>query len=151
MVKPQTRIVLVDNHPVIRLCIRFIFNRSADTTVIGETDDGQTAVDLVQRLKPDMVIMDIVLSVLDGIEAMRRINKSMPDAKVIALSSHDHNVFVKNMFEAGASGYLFKETLDCERLPAIQKMRENRIYTCRSVVKQCCNVPYFFVFGEGWS
>ena len=139
--KLQIRIFLVDDHPAIRQCVRLLLDRNADTTVVGETDNGESAVSLVQKLKPDVVIMDIMLPVLDGIEATRQILKLLPKTKVIALSAHYQKYIVKNMFDAGACGYLLKDSLYSELLPAIQKTRGDEIYISQSVVQKYCNLP----------
>lgn len=139
--KLQIRILLVDDHPIIRQCIRLLLDRNAETTVVGETDNGESAISLVQQLKPDVVIMDIMMPVLNGIEATRQILKLLPKTKVIALSAHFQKSFVKNMFDAGACGYLLKDSLYSELVPALKKIWGNELYISQSVVKKYCNLP----------
>jgi len=136
--KLPTRIILVDDHPIIRECIRFILNRNSDTTVIGEADNGKSAVRIVKKLKPDVVIMDIMLPILNGIEATRQILKLRPNTKIIALSAHFQKVFLKNMLSAGACGYVLKDSLYSELLPAISEVKKNKIYISRFLVEKFC-------------
>ncbi len=125
---PETRVVLVDDHRIIRQCVRLLLSRTPHTTVVGEADNGQSAVNLVQTLKPDLVIMDVMLPELNGIEATRQILKSQPNVKVIALSSNFHDIFVRNMFNAGACAYVLKDSLYNELPLAVENAMKDSVF-----------------------
>ena len=136
----QTQIVVAEDHPIIRQCIRLIIDRDPDTILIGETANGQDIVTLAQELKPEIVITDIMLPTISGIEATRQILKLLPEIKVIAVSSHYEEIFLKNMLSAGASGYILKDTLYDELIPAVRKVRNNEIYISQMLVKKYLQV-----------
>lgn len=120
----KIKITLVDDHRIFREGIRTLLNQQADMKVIGEAEDGRTAVDLVRKLSPRVVIMDVTMPNLNGIDATRQILAENPDIKVIALSMHAHQRFVQEMIEAGASGYLLKECAFEELVQAIHEVVE---------------------------
>ena len=132
----QTQIIVAEDHPIIRQCIRLIIDRDPDTILIGETANGQEVVTLAQELRPEIVIMDIMLPTINGIEATRQIHKLLPEIKVIAVSSHYEEIFLRNMLSAGASGYILKDTLYAELRPAMQKVRNNEIYISQMLVNK---------------
>ncbi|MBW2553372.1 MAG: response regulator transcription factor [Deltaproteobacteria bacterium] len=105
------RIVLADDHRIIREGLRALLEKKTDAEVIAEAEDGRTAVELSRKLKPDVVIMDITMPDLNGIEATRQIVNETSDIKVIALSMHSDKKFVIEMLSAGASGYMLKDCI----------------------------------------
>jgi len=125
----KTRIVLVDDHRVFREGLRALLSNAADMEVIGEAENGLTAIQLVSELQPDVVIMDIRMPELNGIEATREIKARVPAVKVIALSMHSDKRFVSGMFGAGASGYLPKACAFEEVVAAVRAVVQNRYYT----------------------
>src|SRR4051812_38175516 len=104
----QIRVLLVEDHAVVREGTAELINRQADMTVVGEAGDGQEAVDLASRLAPDVILMDVALPGLDGISATRKIKQNSPTIAVLALSAHDEDQYVFALLEAGAAGYLLK-------------------------------------------
>jgi DNA-binding NarL/FixJ family response regulator len=136
----QTQIIVAEDHPIIRQCIRLIIDRDPDTILIGETANGQEVVTLAQELRPEIVIMDIMLPTINGIEATRQIHKLLPEIKVIAVSSHYEEIFLRNMLSAGASGYILKDTLYAELRPAMQKVINNEIYISQMLVNKYLQV-----------
>jgi len=125
----KIEIVVVDDHKIFRDGIRNLLDQQANMKVIGEAEDGRTAVDLVRRLSPQVVIMDVTMPNLNGIDATRRILEKNPDVKVIALSMHAQRRLVQEMLKAGASGYLLKECAFEELVQAIHVVFEkNQIY-----------------------
>jgi two-component system response regulator NreC len=102
------RIVLADDHKIFRETLRTIIEKHNDLKVVAEAEDGLAAVEQVQKYLPDIVIMDVRMPGLNGIEATRQIAVNMPEVKIIALSSHSNRQYVEEMQAAGASDYLSK-------------------------------------------
>lgn len=122
------KILLVDDHGIVRQGLQAMLEKHNDIEVVGQAEDGQKALSLVQKLKPDIVIMDVTMPVLNGSEATRQIVERFPDVKVIALSIHSEQRFVANMLKAGASGYIVKECLFDEFIQAVRTVDEGSIY-----------------------
>lgn len=122
------KILLVEDHIIVRDGLRTLIEKQSDMEVIGEAGDGKTAIQMTQELKPHVVIIDIVMPDLNGIDATRRIIEKVPEVKVIALSMHSHRRFIVEMLKAGASGYLLKECAFEELAEAIRTVVKNRIY-----------------------
>jgi DNA-binding NarL/FixJ family response regulator len=114
------RVLLVDDHAIIREGLRSLLEKQPEMEVVADTDDGRKAFELVRELLPDIVIMDITMRGLNGIEATRRIIAEFPAVKVIALSIHSKRRYVADMLSAGASGYILKECLFDELVQAIK-------------------------------
>ncbi|MDD4857406.1 MAG: response regulator transcription factor [Candidatus Krumholzibacteria bacterium] len=123
----RIRVVLVEDHTIVREGLRPLLERRG-VEVVGEAGDGLQAVKIVRELAPELVIMDVALPRLGGIEATHRIVKSMPDAKVIMLTIHDEPQFVYKALEAGAKGYLVKETPFEELMTAIKAVMMGETY-----------------------
>jgi DNA-binding NarL/FixJ family response regulator len=124
----KAKIVLADDHQLIREGLRSLLEKELDMEVIGEAGDGEAAVQLARELSPDIVIMDVTMPGLDGIGATRQIISELPSIKVIALSMYSNKLFVTDIFEAGASGYLLKECASIELEHAISAVLANEIY-----------------------
>ncbi len=114
------KVLLVDDHAIIREGLRSLLEKQPEMEVVADTDDGRKAFDLVGELLPDIVIMDITMRGLNGIEATRQIIAQFPAVKVIALSIHSKRRYVADMLSAGASGYILKECLFDELVQAIK-------------------------------
>lgn len=126
-------ILLVDDHPVFRKGLLFLLAEEEDMMVVGEAGDGETAIDRVRELVPDVVIMDITMPNLDGIEATRQIISEFPDTKVIALSIHSGKRFAEDMLQAGAVGYLLKESVPEELIQAIRIAMYGEMYLSSAI------------------
>ena len=124
----RIRILLADDHKIVRDGLRAMISSHPDMEVVAEADNGRTAVSLVKQLAPDIVIMDISMPDLNGIEAARKIVTDAPRVKIIALSMHSDGHFVKEVFKAGASGYLLKDCAFEELANAIQTVAADQIY-----------------------
>jgi DNA-binding NarL/FixJ family response regulator len=124
----KTKILLVDDHQILRDGIRSLVKGYDDMEVIGEAADGREALDMVEKLSPDVVIMDISMPDLNGIDATRMIINEAPDVKVIALSMHHDKQFVSEIFKAGASGYLIKDSAFDELEHAIRIVMSGQTY-----------------------
>jgi DNA-binding NarL/FixJ family response regulator len=103
-------VLLTDDHIVFREGLRLLLQATTDIEVIGEADNGHRAVGETKRLQPDIVLMDIAMPQLNGIEATRRIAREVPSAKVLILSCYNDDQHVEQAVEAGAAGYIMKET-----------------------------------------
>jgi DNA-binding NarL/FixJ family response regulator len=121
-------IVLADDHQIVRHGLRSLLSAEPDMAVVGEADNGRAVVRLVQELAPQVVIMDISMPDLNGIEATRQIVSDAPGIKVIALSMHSDSLFVLNMFKAGASGYLLKDCALEELVKAVRTVINRKVY-----------------------
>jgi two-component system, NarL family, response regulator NreC len=127
------RILLADDHVVLRHGLSKSLQTEKDIEIVGQANDGHTAVKLCQELSPDVVIMDISMPDLNGIEATRQIVKLMPKSKIIGLSMHSTKKFVMEMFKAGASGYLLKDCEFDELVNAIRTVAEGKTYICPAI------------------
>ena len=105
------KVLLVDDHAIIREGLRSLLEKEPHMEVVADTDDGRKARDLVRNLSPDVVVMDITMPGLNGIEATSQITAESPNVKVIALSIHSKRRYVADMLSAGAAGYILKECL----------------------------------------
>ena len=122
------KIVLADDHQIVRHGLRSLLSAEPDMEVVGEADNGRAVIRLVQEHTPQVVIMDISMPDLNGIEATRLILSETPGIKVIALSMHSDSLFVLNMFKAGASGYLLKDCALEELVKAVRTVMARKIY-----------------------
>jgi DNA-binding NarL/FixJ family response regulator len=122
------KIVLADNHQIVRQGLGQLLAGEPDMHVVGEADGYATTVKLIQEYSPHVVIMDISMPDLNGVEATRRILSQYPGIKVIALSMHSDSLFVLNMLNAGASGYLLKDCALEELAKAIRTVVTQKIY-----------------------
>ena len=113
-------VLLVDDHAIIREGLRSLLEKQPDTEVLADTDEGRKALELVRELSPDVVVMDVTMTGLNGIEATRLITAEFPQVKVIALSIHSQRRFIAEMLSAGAAGYILKECLFEELVQAIR-------------------------------
>lgn len=122
------RVILADDHRIVRQGLRALLEKESDMEVVGEADNGQVAVKLARELKPDVIVMDITMPDLNGIEATRQILATNPEVKVLALSMHSDRRFVRRMLGAGASGYLLKGCASEELVQAIRAAVTNQTY-----------------------
>ncbi|MDO8302095.1 MAG: response regulator transcription factor [Sedimentisphaerales bacterium] len=122
------KVLLADDHKIVRDGLRSLLEKNIELQVVGEAHNGQVAVKLTHALSPDVVIMDIGMPVMNGIEATEKIIKNQPDAKVLALSMHCDQRFVSSMLEAGASGYLLKDCAFDQLVDAIHMVFSGRRY-----------------------
>ena len=124
----SVRILLADDHTIIRQGLHSLLEKEADMEVVGEAEDGRKTLQLVRRLAPDIVVMDITMPNLNGVDAAHEIVSEFPQIKVIALSIHSHRHFVAGMLKAGASGYVLKECVFDEFVQAIRTVASGGTY-----------------------
>ena len=122
------RVILADDHAIVRHGLSKLLQQEKDMEVIAQAQDGHSTVELTRELSPDMVIMDVGMPDLNGIEATRQIVRDFPEVKVIGLSMHSGQKFVAEMLRAGASGYLLKDCALEELTTAIRTVAAGKIY-----------------------
>lgn len=127
------RVVLADDHEMMRAGLRSLLAKERELEVVGEASDGRQAVELVTQHAPDLAILDIGMPNLNGIEATRQIRATVPKTKVIALSMHASAQYVSRMLEAGASGYLLKDSAYEELLQAIKAVSSGNVYLGKGI------------------
>jgi DNA-binding NarL/FixJ family response regulator len=129
----EIKVLIVDDHKIMREGLRFLLKDKPNVNVVGEAENGRDAQALVTKLKPDIVIMDIAMPDLNGMEATKMILNENPDTRIIALSSHSGKEFVTGMFKAGASGYLLKDCAFDELFDAIKAVNAKHTYLSREI------------------
>lgn len=129
------RIIIADDHKIVRSGLRSLLEKETDLEVVKEVDNGREAVRFSQELSPDVVVMDVAMPELNGIEATRQIIATRPGTKVIALSMHADKRYVMEMLKAGASGYILKDSAYEELIIAIRTVLKNRTYMCPQVAE----------------
>lgn len=122
------RVFLVDDHTVVRSGLRLLLDGQADLTVIGEATTGAEAVEQANRLRPDIVVMDITLPDFDGVEATRRLRALWPTARVLALTMHDEDAYLVSFLEAGGMGYVRKSAADRDLVTAIRTVAGGEVF-----------------------
>lgn len=132
----KTTILLADDHQIVRQGLRQLLEAQEDFVVLGEAADGYAAAELCEKLRPDVVLMDIWMPHLSGVDATRRIKKAGLDTKVLILSMHKARTYVEQVLRAGASGYLLKDLGAAEVVSAIRAVREGQCYLSPSITQQ---------------
>lgn len=136
----KIEIIIVDDHGLLRAGLKNIIEQKANMIVIGEASDGRDAIKIVSKLKPDVVVIDVAMPGLNGIEATKQIHKNNPEIKVIGLSMHSGKQFIQGMFKAGAHGYLLKDGDSDELLKAISTVIENKKFLSKDIDQQFLTV-----------
>ncbi len=129
----KTRILLADDHAVVRQGFRMILGAQTDMEIVGEAGNGREAVTMCEELKPDVVVMDVAMPELNGIEATRRIATATPQTRILALSMHKDSVYVREILRAGARGYLLKDSIDVDLLAAVRAIARGEGYLSPAV------------------
>ena len=127
-IAPKTTILLVDDHKIMCEGLRALLARERGLEVVGEASDGRTAIKLARKLKPDVVVMDVGMPDLSGIDATKQILAKVPGAKVLGLSMHSERQFVLGMLRAGASGYVLKDCAIKELACAVRQVAAGQTY-----------------------
>jgi DNA-binding NarL/FixJ family response regulator len=133
--KPIT-VLLAEDHTIVREGFRRMLELEPDLKVIGEAQDGRQAVALAKKLRPDVVVMDIAMPLLNGLEATRQVLKDFPAAKVLMLSAHSDDAYVQNATESGARGFLLKQTSAHEVCQAIREIHQGKTFFSPAVSRR---------------
>ena len=130
---PKIKIVIADDHALVRQGFHMILAAEPDMEIVGEAANGRDTVALAEKLKPDVVVMDVAMPELNGIEATRRLAESSPRTRVLALSMHKDSVYVREILRAGARGYLLKDAFDHDLVAAVRAVARGQGYLSPSV------------------
>jgi DNA-binding NarL/FixJ family response regulator len=132
----KIKVLLVDDHTVVRQGLRVLLEAEQDITIVAEAENGRQAVQLTKKHLPDVVVMDIAMPMLNGLEATRQIIREAPTAKVIILSSYSDDEYVHQLTEAGAAGYLLKQTAATDLMKAIREARKGNAFFSPAISKR---------------
>jgi two-component system response regulator NreC len=132
----RIRVLLAEDHTIVRKGLRSLLDDEIEIEVVGEAEDGQQAIELVQRVQPDVVLMDITMPVLNGLEATRQIKKLFPQVKVVVLTVHSTEEYIFQILRAGASGYVVKQAAVSELVQAIQTVYRGDSFLSPSISRQ---------------
>jgi DNA-binding NarL/FixJ family response regulator len=132
----KVRVMIVDDHALVREGIMALLKFYEDVEVVGEASDGREAIDAASRLKPDIILMDIAMPGLGGLEATIEIKKTHPDVKVIVLSQYDDKEYVSRFLKANVSGYILKKAVGGELIAAIRAVAKGECYLHSSVASK---------------
>lgn len=132
----KIRVILADDHTVVRQGLRALLVAEGDIEIVGEAENGRQAVQVARKLMPDVAVIDIAMPQLNGLEATRQITRMVPSTKVLILSSYSDDEYVQQLTEAGAAGYLIKQTAANELLKAIREAHKGNAYFSPSIAKR---------------
>jgi two-component system, NarL family, response regulator NreC len=131
----KIRLLLVDDHEIVRAGLRMLFSAEPEVEIIGEAGSGEEAVDAVENLLPDVVLMDVAMPGIGGVEATRRIKAARPQVAVLALTMHEDEEYFFEMLGAGASGYVPKRAAPDDLMSAIHIVRQGDVYIYPSLAR----------------
>lgn len=129
----KTKVLIADDHAMVRQGIASFLQMSEECQVVGEASDGAEAIEAVKKTRPDIVLMDISMPGLGGLEATIEIRRIAPDVKILVLTQYEDPVYIRRFFKAGASGYLLKKAVGEDLLTAIRAVREGKVYVHPSI------------------
>jgi two-component system response regulator NreC len=131
----KIRLLLVDDHEIVRAGLRMLFQAEKDMEIVGEAGSGEEALRAVRELKPDVVLMDVVMLGMNGIEATRRIKEAAPEVAVLALTMHEDEQYFFEMLSAGASGYVPKRAAPDDLVSAIRAVSQGNVFLYPTLAK----------------
>lgn len=137
----QITVLLVEDHTVVREGFRRMLELKPDLKVVGEAQDGRQGVAMTQKLRPDVVLMDIAMPLLNGLEATRQLTKALPGVRVLILSAHNDEAYLQSAVEAGAVGFLLKQTSAHEVCEAIREIHRGKTFFSGSLGHRPQAVP----------
>ena len=124
----RIRVLLADDHKMIRAGLRLVLEQSPDITVAGEADDGRQAVALALELKPNVVVMDVGMPNLNGIEASLHVKQALPDTAIVMLSMHSDEGYILRALRAGATGYILKDSAEADLVAAVRAVADGKSF-----------------------
>ncbi len=131
----KIRVLLADDHTIVRQGLRALLDTHEDIEIVGEAENGRQAFEKTEQISPDIVVLDITMPYLNGIEATRKIKKMNPEIKVIVLTVHDSEEYVHQILQAGASGYLLKESAVSDLVSAINAVNKGDVFLSPTISK----------------
>jgi len=140
--KKPIRILLADDHTIVRQGLARLLEEQPELEIVGEAINGQVVVDMALELVPDIIIMDIAMPLLNGIEAAKRVRKSLPDCKILILSMYSHEHYIHQLLETGISGYLLKDSSGQEIIRAIKGAMKNETFLSPSISQKIEDSQY---------
>lgn len=129
----KVKVLIADDHSLVRNGLQMVFQNQSDISIVGEAENGEEVLDLIAKRKPDIVIIDISMPKLNGIEATRRIRQEYPETKVLILTIHDNQEYIYQMVRAGANGYVLKDAGKNELLAAVRALAQGDKFFSPSV------------------
>jgi two-component system response regulator NreC len=136
MNRKKTKVLIAEDHTIVRQGLSALINRQPDMAVVGEAGDGKEAVEKTKALCPDVVLMDIAMKHMNGLEATARIKKMAPEVKVLVLTMYENEEYIFQILRAGASGYLLKEAAMNDLISAIKAVKKGESYLSPSISKK---------------
>lgn len=131
----RLRILLADDHTIVRQGLRKVLEERSEWEVVAEAADGREAVRLAEQYRPDVAILDVAMPLLNGIEATRQIKRRLPDTRVLVLSMHADEAYVTQILQAGATGYLLKDSADVDLLQAVEEAANGRSFFSPAIAR----------------
>lgn len=129
----KIRVLLAEDHTIVRKGLRALLDDETDIEVVGEAEDGRETVRQVERVHPDVVLMDITMPLLNGVEATRQIKAQYPEVQVLGLTRHENEEYIYQLLRAGASGYVVKQAAPAELVEAIRAVSQSETYLSPSI------------------
>ena len=126
--KQKLNVLLADDHKLLRAGLKLLLQRNPDLTVVGEAADGEQTLQLFQQLEPDLLLLDLSMPKMDGLDCLREIKSRWPDAKVIVLTMHEDENYIKQAMQAGAAAYVHKSAADTDLFKAIDAVQAGQLY-----------------------
>jgi DNA-binding NarL/FixJ family response regulator len=139
-VKQKLKLLLADDHKLLRAGLKLLLQRNPDMLVIGESADGEQTIQLFEQLKPDILLLDLSMPNMGGIECLKEIKSRHPDARVIVLTMHEDEIYIKRAMQAGASAYVHKSVADTDLFKAIEAVQAGEIYLSQQDSNQLLNL-----------
>jgi DNA-binding NarL/FixJ family response regulator len=129
-------VLLVDDHTIVRQGLRILLEAESDMTVVGEAETGRQALQMVKKLAPEVVVMDIAMPLLNGLEATRQIVKEVPGTRILILSSYSDDDYVHQLTEAGAAGYLLKQTAAVDLIKGVREVKRGNAFFSPAILQR---------------
>lgn len=131
----EIKVLLVDDHTIVRQGLRMLLDTQPDIRIVGETGDGRDAIEKASQLMPDVILMDLSMPGMNGLEACRRITESCPGTRILALTMHDNEEYFFQALSSGAAGYILKKADPAELVNAIRVVHQGGAFLCPSLAK----------------